>query len=97
MEKKANSQPLGYLLGGLLPIATLVVIYLVAYPGHNLKAFIEILWIQKSFSRMLSIAVFPNLGIFFIFIWTNRMRSAKGVLGATIIFAIIVFATRLFF
>jgi hypothetical protein len=97
MEKKANSQPLGYLLGGLLPIVALVVIYLVAYPGQSLKAFLEILWIQKSFSRILSIAVFPNLGIFFIFIWTNRLRSAKGVLGATFIFAIIVFAIRLFF
>ena len=41
--------------------------------------------------KLISICVFPNLLAFFIFIWTNYLKSARGVLLATFIYAFIIF------
>lgn len=43
-----------------------------------------------TFLPILSLCVIPNLLTFFIFIWTKRDKSAKGVLMATFAFAIYV-------
>ena len=38
-------------------------------------------------SKVVSLAVIPNLLLFFIFIWTNRNFAARGVIFATLILA----------
>ena len=46
-------------------------------------------------SAMISLCVFVNLLVFFLFIWTKADRSAKGVLLATFIYAFIVVILKL--
>jgi hypothetical protein len=48
------------------------------------------------FSKVLSLAVIPSAGVFFLFIWGNRLNAAKGVLTATFILALVVFGIKIF-
>lgn len=97
MKQKLDNQWLGVILGTLAPVITLYAIFLFGYSGNSIGSFIEIIWYQNIFTRVVSISVVPNLVIFFLFIWTNRLKSARGVLAATIGYAIFVFITKLFF
>ncbi|MGD9978086.1 MAG: hypothetical protein AB7S54_09145 [Bacteroidales bacterium] len=91
---KWNNPLLGYIGGLALPLLALVVIYLAVYAGHSFSAFVKILWFQGNASKVLSLALVPNLVLFFIFIWTNRLKSAQGVLGTTIALALIIIFLR---
>lgn len=90
MFKSWNKQWIGYLLGALLPIITLVVEFFTIYRGTKFFAFFEIAWLRGNLPAILSLALIPNMLLFFIFIWLNRLKSAQGVLGATIMLAILV-------
>jgi hypothetical protein len=46
-------------------------------------------------STMLSLSVFINLLVFFLFIWSKADRSSKGVLAATFLYAFFVVILKL--
>lgn len=74
----------------LLPLVVVVIEFFTLYPGVNFFAFFEIACIQGKLPSILSLALVPNMLLFFIFIWLNKLKSAQGVLGATIILSILV-------
>jgi hypothetical protein len=45
--------------------------------------------------KMISIGAIPNLAFFFLFVYTNRLKSGRGVLMATIFYAIVVLIMKL--
>lgn len=94
MQKRISNQWHGYLLGVLLPVITLVVMYLSLASDFRFVDFIRYLNVRGDLSRALSLAVLPNLGLFFVFIWTDRLKAAQGVLGSTIILALIIVFMR---
>ncbi|MBI5539283.1 MAG: hypothetical protein HY951_04440 [Bacteroidia bacterium] len=59
-------------------------------------SFYEMILARGFFSQILSLAVIPNVAVFFIFIWTNKLSAAKGVLAATIVMALVVFGLKIF-
>lgn len=77
-----------------MPVLTFVGIYLALYNGKNFFDFVEITWLQGNMSRVLSLSMLPNLGLFFAFIWTNKLKSAQGVLGVTIVLAFAIIILR---
>jgi hypothetical protein len=82
------------LVGGLfLPPLCLIIIYLTKAPNSSLAEYFDFLITYKVFTKLISLCAAPNLLLFFIFIWTNRLLSARGVLFATILytFFIIIF------
>lgn len=93
-QGKFNKPIIGFIGGLLLPILTFVGIYLALYNGKNFVDFVEITWLQGNMSRVLSLAMLPNLGLFFAFIWTNKLKSAQGVLGVTIVLAFAIIILR---
>jgi hypothetical protein len=96
MQKKINKQWHGYLLGLALPVITFFVIYLSLAGSYRFIDFIKYLNFKGDLSRALSLAVIPNLGLFFVFIWTNRLKAAQGVLGITILLALTIVLFRFF-
>lgn len=56
--------------------------------------FINTLRLTQMFSSIVSLSALPNLLLFFIFIWTHRNRSAKGVLTAIMLITILVAILR---
>jgi len=97
MKKKFDSARIGFGLVMLLPIIVLIAIYFIREPELGFLLFFKAMLGHQILSKMLSLCVYPNLIPFFIFIWTDRLQSARGVLGATIALAILVFLTQLLF
>lgn len=89
---------LGVRTGVLLPVTLLLVALLVIYcrldEGESLARYVLGVGIP---SRLLSLATLANLVTFLIAIRTNRLFTARGILGATIVLAILSVALRLLF
>lgn len=93
METKKNirydNRLLGLVLGIIVPVITIILFYLYQNP-QNYKLFYNQIMTINILSRLVSLCVLPNLLVFFIFIWTNRYKSAYGIIGATFIYALLV-------
>ena len=96
MLLKIDKQWIGLVLGIIVPALTFFGIYLFVYPSQSLVSFWMIITAKGFFSQMLSLAVIPNVGVFFLFIWTDKLSAARGVLTSTIVIAILVFALKIF-
>ena len=83
---------LGFILALLAPIITLAIVFVYKFDNYTLDEFIDFLKSMHIMSKLFSLCVIPNLGLFFLFIWGNLLRGSRGVLAATFVvtFAIIV-------
>ena len=76
----------GLLPGIILPLITLIIIWLIQYDG----GFFQFLKEFQQFgllSKVVSLAAIPNLLLFFLFIWTDRTFSSRGDIFATLVLA----------
>lgn len=85
---------IGLVTGLLVPVIALLVFYLVFFNRLSPGEFLEGLIVRGKLSSVISLGVIPNLLVFFIFIWLNYLYSARGVLAATLIFALLVVITK---
>jgi len=90
VKQKFDSLPLGAVLGLISPILAMFGYYLYFYSYMTIRGFIHFLQLGNIYTPLLSLSVVINLLVFFIFIWTDRLFSARGVLLATFIYAGIV-------
>lgn len=95
MMHKYNKLWVGLVMGILVPLITLFVYYQINYSFLHLQTFLFKMFVSNIFTPLLSLSVVVNLGLFFIFINKNFYYAARGVIFATIIYAIIVFALKL--
>jgi hypothetical protein len=95
MRLKIDNLWIGLLIGALAPVLTFYLIYILGFPslGITLSEFIAL---SELLTRVLSLAIIPNVAIFFLFIWINKLSSARGVLVATMFYAAVVFAVKIF-
>lgn len=94
MRSKYDNLKLGLILGILAPLLTIIVVYFIRFMDYDFKALVDFLITQKLLTKILSLCVIPNLALFFLFLNKYYYRSAKGILMATILFAIFVFITK---
>ncbi len=77
------------MLYGLIPGIVLPVISLLGFwMVRSDEGFFDFLAHSQRFEmlpKLLSLCAIPNLLLFFVFIWTNRIFSARGVILATLI------------
>ncbi len=96
-EKRFDNLWLGVRVGFLVPLLclaiTLLVIYFRLEAGQHLWAYALGEGIP---SRLLSLVTLVNLVTFLLSIRTDRLLTARGILGATIVLAISSVALRLF-
>jgi len=93
VNKKFDSVVLGLITGLLLPLLTLLVIWLVRFDG-GLGEFVLSFQQMSMLSKVISLAALPNLLLFFLFIWTNRTFSARGVIFATLVVAMVMLVLK---
>ncbi len=94
MKSKINNLKLGLLLGIAAPAITMLIIYLISFSEYDLGETVNLLVSKRVFTKIVSLCVIPNLGLFFLFLNKNYFYSARGILLATVIFAIFVFVTK---
>lgn len=91
---RLNTITFGLIAGMLVPLLALVIFYLVSSPDKAFPEFVEFIISRKKLSSLISLSLVPDLLVFFIFIWLNYLYSARGVLVAVFLFALIVVLTK---
>ena len=87
-KKKFDSLWIGAVAGLISPLISLFGFYLAKYSHLSFSQFFsQVLLGYDILTPVISLCVIINLLVFFIFIWTNRNHSARGVLLATFIYA----------
>ena len=94
MTSKINNLKLGLALGILAPVLTMLIIYLIQFTDYGLQELVDMLVSKKIFTKIVSLCVIPNLALFFFFLNKNYFYSARGILMATVLFALFVFITK---
>jgi len=92
-EQRFDSMQYGLIPGLLLPPLTLVIFWLVK-SDLSLWNFLERFQLLGMLSKVLSLATIPNLLLFFVFIWTRRNFSARGVIFATLLMAFLMLVLK---
>jgi len=91
---RLNTITFGLIAGMLVPFLALVIFYLVSSPDKAFPEFVEFIISRNKLSSLISLSLVPDLLLFFIFIWLNYLYSARGVLVAVFLFALIVVLTK---
>jgi len=92
-EKRFNTIATGLIPGLLLPVLSLFGTWLAKYNGGFFEFLVQFQQL-RILPKLLSLATIPNLILFFLFIWTNRMFSARGVIFATLVIAIVMLVLK---
>ncbi|MBN2772948.1 MAG: hypothetical protein JXR31_01775 [Prolixibacteraceae bacterium] len=95
-QRKNDKLSWGFATGFLLPFFIFIIIYLIRYPEVPLFEYLSRLWDFNILIKILSLCVFPNLFIFLLYIRRKMDFAARGVLAATLIYALVVLASILF-
>ena len=94
IRTKINTVAFGLIAGMLVPLLALVIFYLISSPDKAFTEYVEFIVSRKKLSSLISLSVVPDLFVFFIFIWLDYLYSARGVLAAVFLFALIVVMTK---
>lgn len=85
----------GFLAGLLLPVIVFVVIYLFAGDGLSLKEYALDIARRNVLTHIISLSVLSNLVIFLLFNRFDKLKSSRGVVGITLLWALTVLAIKL--
>jgi hypothetical protein len=97
MKPALNKIWIGFVFGMILPLIVLAIYYKVkgnyfAIQGIDFKEFIN-----SVLTPIISLCVVANLGVFFLYIRKDQYQGARGVVMATLIYAIAVFVVKSLF
>ncbi len=93
-EKKFNTLLTGLIPALVLPSLTLLVFWLIK-SDRGFVDFLGYFQEMKMLSKVVSLTAIPNLLLFFLFIWTNRNFSARGVIFATFLLAFVMLILKM--
>lgn len=88
-RKKLDKLSAGFFLGILAPLSIFLIIYLVRYTDIPISEYIVQLWKLKITFKILSLCGFVNLLIFFLYLKLEMEKAAKGVIMATLVYALL--------
>ena len=87
-EKKFNTLLTGLIPGLVFPALTLLGFWIIK-SDRGFVDFLQQFQQIGMLSKVVSLSAIPNLLLFFLFIWTNRNFSARGVIFATLLLAFV--------
>ena len=95
-KSTVNSFWFGLAVGLIVPLITIIIAYYQTYSYMEIKDFYLRFVHLKLFSAFISLCALPDMLVFFIFIWGNRLIGARGALTAIFILTIIVVVFKFF-
>ena len=84
----------GLVIGLLVPVIALLIYNRIVFEAFSPQQFLQNMMEKGKLSAVISLGVLPNLLVFFIFIWLDYLYSARGVLAATLVYALLVLITK---
>lgn len=92
-----NSFWFGLAAGLIVPMITIIIAYYHKYSVYMTVHEFYIKFIHwKLFSAFISLCALPDMLVFFIFIWGNRLIGARGALTAIFIITVVVVIFKFF-
>jgi hypothetical protein len=89
MEKiRSNNIWLGTISGIIVPVIIYIIVNELRRPDLSLGAFTNALYTYNALPKLISLCLLPNLILFFIFLKTDKLDSAKGVILSLFVYAI---------
>ncbi|MBT3385808.1 MAG: hypothetical protein HN778_09045 [Prolixibacteraceae bacterium] len=95
-RNKYDKTEVGFIAGAFLPILIFLGIYFFGENEIPFSKYLSNLWHLHALVKLGSLCVFANLLIFMGFIRKKYEHAARGVLGATILYALAVLISRAF-
>jgi len=97
-RQKYDAIPIGLVPGLIMPVISFYIFYLIKNSSSmTFLEFVQYLNGSGVVPQSITLGVLPNLLVFFIFIWTNKYQSARGVLLATMIYTAAILIYKYFF
>jgi hypothetical protein len=93
--KKLNSIGFGIFSGFLLPVVIYLLLYYSRVKEIRFTLFSDPGLLSSVLPVLISHCIIPNMILFFVFNWADRLLSAKGVVIATVVLTAGVFAIKL--
>jgi len=93
---KFDNVGIGFLVGFLLPIVVFVIVYLIGNNDISIAEYTKGLLKLNVMVKLGSLCVFMNSAVFMGFIKLKFEKTARGILGATIIYAFVILISRAF-
>ena len=75
-----NTIGLGTTLGVIVPVVSFVIVYLFRETELSFMEYLKTLYFLKVLPKLMSLCLLPNLVLFFVFLWSDRLRAAQGVI-----------------
>lgn len=95
-KNKLDNTGIGLFVGFLLPVIIFFAVYYFGEKGITFSNYVGNLWHLQALVKLGSLCVFANVLVFFGFLHLKYEKAARGVLGATIIYAFAVLMSRAF-
>lgn len=90
MRSRTDNMLTGILTGLIVPVVSFL-IYVVSFrEGEKVIDVLNGFVNRNVLTHVISLSVVPNLLVFFLFLWASKENSARGIIGATIIYALFV-------
>lgn len=96
-NRKYDSLKVGFLVGFLLPLVVFGVILLVYYVSKGAESFWAYLRFRNVLPRLISLSTLANGLLFYFALRSERYLLSRGLLGMTILYALLVFILILVF
>jgi hypothetical protein len=87
---------IGFLIGFILPVFVFFFVYFIGENEISVAEYVKSLQQLNVFIKLGSLCVFVNSGVFMGFIKLKLEKTARGILGATIIYAFVILISRAF-
>jgi hypothetical protein len=91
-----NKVWIGVVAGLLIPALTLWLYYFINYRHISIERLMSFMKYDDTYIRIVSLCVITNLAVFYPFIWKEKWLGAKGVIGATFIWAALIVYLKFF-
>ena len=95
-NRKIDRMGVGLLVGLLLPVIIFLLVYLIGENSVSFADYLESMWKLQALVKIMSLCVFTNVATFWGFLKLKYELAARGVLGATILYAFLVLISRAF-
>ena len=93
---KLDNVGIGFLVGFLLPVVVFFVVYLIGKNEISIAEYTYSLMKLNVMIKLGSLCVFVNSAVFMGFLQLKYEKMARGILGATIIYAFVVLISQVF-
>ncbi len=95
-KNRLDNFTIGALAGFIVPVIIFFAVYLIGESGTSFSNYVGNLMYLQALVKLGSLCVFANSAVFMLFIKMKYDKTARGVLGATILYAIAVMISQVF-